>query len=82
MTLQQKIGKRIKELRTIRNDYSQEQLSNLVGCDRAYLSRVESGKQNITMESLNSFCNALNITLKDFFSNFDIKYECEDYENE
>lgn len=82
MTLQQKIGKRIKELRTIRNDYSQEQLSNLAGCDRAYLSRVESGKQNITIESLNSFCNALNITLKDFFSNFDVKYECEDYENE
>lgn len=82
MTIQQKIGKRVKELRTIRNDYSQEQLSNVIGCDRAYLSRVESGKQNITIESLNSVCNALNITLKDFFSDFDDKYESEKYENE
>lgn len=66
-TTRKKIGKRVKELRTIRNDYSQEQLLTVIECDRAYLSRVESGKQNITIESLNSVCNALNITLKDFF---------------
>lgn len=73
MTLQQKIGKRIKELRTIRNDYSQEQLSNLVGCNHAYLSRIESGKQNITIESLNQICNALDVSLNEFFEPFNDK---------
>lgn len=58
------IGKRIKELRTITNDLNQEQLASLVGCDRAYLSRIESWKQNITIGSLNQICNALGVSLK------------------
>ncbi len=65
------IGKRIKELRIITNEYSQVQLANKIGCDRAYISRVESGKQNITIENLNQICKALGVSLKQFFSTFD-----------
>lgn len=69
------IGKRIKELRTITNDLNQEQLASLVGCDRAYLSRIESGKQNITIGSLNQICNALGVSLKKFFEPFNDEIE-------
>lgn len=32
-----------------------------------YLSRVESGKQNLTVETLIRICECLDITLKEFF---------------
>ena len=71
--LRNMIGKRIKELRIIKHDYSQEYLASLIGCNRAYISRIESGKQNITIENLNQICNAFDITLCDFFAPFDTK---------
>lgn len=64
-----------KELRIITNDYSQEQLADIIGWDRTYISRVESGKQNITIENLNEICNALGVTLNEFFTPFNTKYE-------
>lgn len=83
--LKNAIGKRIKELRIITNEYSQEQLADKIGWDRAYISRIESGKQNITIENLNQICNALGVTLSDFFSPFVTHFadnEKEDDENE
>lgn len=44
---------------------SQEELALIIGCDRAYISRVESGK-NITIDNLNEICNELDISLKLF----------------
>lgn len=76
------IGKRIKELRIITKEYSQEQLAEQIGWDRTYISRVESGKQNITIENLNQICNALGVTLKQFFSSFDEKLENDDLKGE
>lgn len=76
------IGKRIKELRIITKEYSQEQLAEQIGWDRTYISRVESGKQNITIENLNQICNALGVTLKQFFSSFDERLECDKEEEE
>lgn len=75
--LKKAIGKRIKELRIITKEYSQEQLADVIGCDRAYISRVESGKQNITIDNLNQICNALGVSLKDFFAPFEEEYENE-----
>ena len=75
------VGKRIKELRVITNDISQEQLADKIGWDRAYISRIESGKQNITIENLNQICNALGVTLQQFFSTFDYKINDENGES-
>lgn len=75
--LKNAIGKRIKELRIITNDYSQEQLADIIGWDRTYISRIESGKQNITIENLNEICNALGVTLNEFFTPFTAKFESE-----
>ena len=76
-----KIGERVKELRISKQYMNQEEFSKKLGWDKAYLSRVESGKQNITIDNLVVICNGLGITLSDFFSTFDklIKYEGENY---
>lgn len=68
-----KIGNRIRFLRVNYIGLSQEEFAKFLGYDRAYLSRVESGKQNLTVESLIKICYGLNISLKDFFD-FD-KYD-------
>lgn len=61
------IGNRIKEIRTERTYLSQEELAIKLGYDRTYMSRVESGRQNITVETLIKICEGLEISLKDFF---------------
>lgn len=73
--LKNAIGKRIKELRIIKKDMSQEELASLIGWDRTYISRVESGKQNITIDNLNQICNALDVTLYEFFKSFNTKLD-------
>ena len=69
--LKEIIGKRIRDLRVTKANMSQEEFSKKINLDRTYLSRVESGKQNITIDNLNSICNGLDISLKDFFEPFD-----------
>ena len=63
----EKIGNRIRYLRVNFTNMSQEEFAKKLGYDRAYLSRVESGKQNLTVESLIKICSGLNVSLKDFF---------------
>lgn len=70
MEIKEKIGQRIKEIRMFDLKISQDELASKIGWDRTFLSRVESGKQNLTIENLNILCNALNLTLSDFFSVF------------
>lgn len=71
--LKEIVGKRVRDLRITRTDLSQEEFSKKINLDRTYLSRVESGKQNITIDNLNNICNGLGISLKDFFEPFNIE---------
>ncbi len=71
--LKETIGKRVRDLRITRTDLSQEEFSKKINLDRTYLSRLESGKQNITIENLNNICNGLGISLKEFFEPFNDK---------
>ena len=64
---QRVLGKRIKELRMTLLGYSQEEFGEKIGFDRTFISRIESGKQNITLETLNKICDGLNIELKELF---------------
>ncbi len=68
--LKEIIGKRVRDLRITKIDMSQEEFSKKINLDRTYLSRVESGKQNITIDNLNNICNGLGISLKEFFEPF------------
>lgn len=64
----EKIGNRIRFLRLNYTNYSQDEFAAKLGLDRSYVSRVESGKQNITVETLIKICEeGLEISLKDFF---------------
>ena len=47
---------------------SQEQLAHIAEITPAYLGQVERGVKNITVRTLEKVCNALNITLCEFFS--------------
>ena len=66
----QKIGKRIRELRINKLNMTQEDFAKTLSVDRTYLSRVESGKQNITVKTLVFICNKLDVSLNEFFSSF------------
>ena len=72
----QQIGKRIKQLRMDKLNMTQEDFAKTLGVDRTYLSRIESGKQNITVNTLVFICNKLDVTLKEFFSDFNNEKGC------
>lgn len=66
----EKIGRRIRDLRIDRLKMSQNEFARFLNVDRTYLSRVELGKQNITIDTLEMFCNKLNISFSEFFEEF------------
>lgn len=68
--VKENIGRRIKEIRMFELKISQDELASRIGWDRTFLSKVESGKQNLTIENLYAVCNALGVTLSDFFKPF------------
>lgn len=59
-------GKRLRKLREDR-DLSQETLAYEAGLDRTYISSVERGKRNISIENIEKLAKALDIKIKDFF---------------
>ena len=61
------VSKRITYLRTQKN-YSVNKLANAAGISQSFLRDVELGNKNITVEYLSYICEALDITLADFFS--------------
>ncbi len=64
------VGKRVKELRISKNFMNQDEFSKKIGWNKTYLSRIESGKQNITIENLLVICNGLNVSFSEFFEPF------------
>ena len=57
---------RIKYLRKEKG-YSVTKLAYIAGVSQSYLRDVELGKKNPTVNTLTLICDALGITLKDFF---------------
>lgn len=60
------IGSRLVSLRRAKG-ISQTKLAELTKLDRTYISRIERGKQNMTMTTLIFICDCLDVTLKEFF---------------
>lgn len=69
------IGERIKDLRINKLYLSQEDFSIKLGYDRTFVSRIESGKQNATIETLIKICDGLEISFKEFFDFEEEQYE-------
>lgn len=60
------VGNRITYFRTQKN-YSTNKLANLAGISQSYLRDIELGNKNPTVELLSWICEALELSLKDFF---------------
>ena len=61
------VGERIRYFRTLKG-YTTNKLANLAGISQSYLRDVELGNKNPTIETLSYVCDALNISLQDFFN--------------
>ena len=67
MDVRIKIGQRIKHLREI-SSMSQKDLAYSADLDRSYIASVENGSRNISIVNIEKIANALNVTLKEFFT--------------
>ena len=66
MSIKAKVGQRIRELRN-QIGISQEALANKAEIDRTYVTDVENGRRNISIENLEKLVIALEVSFKDFF---------------
>ena len=67
MNLKAKVGQRIKELRA-QLGISQEALANKAELDRTYITDVENGRRNISIENLEKLILALDTSVNSFFA--------------
>jgi len=61
------IGGRIKRFRESMG-WTKTRLAQMSGVSQSFISDIESGKKTPTVEVLGRICDALGITLADFFS--------------
>lgn len=66
MTIQEKFGLRVKELRKEKS-LSQEALANIAEIDRTYMTSLENGKRNISLQNIDKVIKALDLTIDEFF---------------
>jgi len=64
-----KVAQRIKQLR-LKAGVSQAGLSHLAELDRKYIGIIEKGNTNISIQVLSQICEALDISLSEFFKGF------------
>ena len=65
-TISETVGKRLRIRRT-ELGYSQELTSEKAGLHPTYIGQVERGEKNLTIESLEKICNALEYPMEDLF---------------
>ena len=65
-TLQQKVGKKIQEIR-IEKNISQQDLASKCNFEKSNMSRLENGNANATLSTLEKVCNALEVDYIELF---------------
>ena len=58
MEIKKRFGLAVKEHRRLLK-VSQEELAMRIGADQAYVSRIEAGQMNVTLETVEQVANAL-----------------------
>lgn len=66
MTIEQRFGSRIRELRMMR-EISQEELAWRCQLSKNYVSDVERGKRNVSLKAIEKFAKGLNVRVEDLF---------------
>ena len=64
--LRQLFGARIKELR-VASGLSQEAFADRCGYARTYMSRIETGRANVSIDAVETLAVALRISLQELF---------------
>lgn len=74
MDIKEKFGQKVKELREEKG-FSIEQLANISNVDRNYISDIEKGKRNVSIEIIEKIIKALDNDFPTFFNNNQFKNE-------
>lgn len=72
MDIKLKVGQRIRELRK-ELDLSQEALALKAEVDRTYMTDVENGRRNVSIEILERIISALEVSFTKFFTSKEFK---------
>ncbi len=70
MAIEKIIGKQIREYRKARK-ITQEDLATSASLDRGYLSEIENGHKNFSIQTLEKIARALKIPIKDLIKDID-----------
>ncbi len=62
--IKKQLGQKIKELR-LKAGYSQEELAAKAGLHRTYMSDVERGERNVSVENIEKIAKALSVKSSD-----------------
>ncbi len=66
ISLRKKFGLRVKELRK-NSEISQESFADVCGFARSYMSRIERGNANPSIDAIEILAKAFNVEVKDLF---------------
>ena len=72
MDIKEMIGSRIKEIRNSKG-MTQEKLSEIVGINPKYLSGIERGTENPTLNTILKIVESLNVSLDEVFGGIEIE---------
>ncbi|MFH6933812.1 helix-turn-helix domain-containing protein [Flavobacterium sp. FlaQc-30] len=72
MNIKEKFGFKVKELRE-QKGYSIEYLANISNVDRNYISDIEKGQRNVSIEIIEKIITALDSDFGAFFNDKDFK---------
>ncbi len=67
MTIQEKIGKRITELRK-EKELSQQKFAYEADIERSFLTHIEKGRKNISVGTMERIFVALGVSFREFFN--------------
>jgi len=66
MNIKLLVGQRIKEIRSEKS-MSQEDVANTAEMERSFVTHIESGRRNISIDTLQRILDALDVSFKEFF---------------
>jgi transcriptional regulator with XRE-family HTH domain len=72
MNIKEKFGSKVKELRE-QKGFSIEFLANISNVDRTYISDIEKGKRNVSIEIMEKIILALETDFATFFNELNFK---------